>query len=615
MGRSTGSQTGMDRATGSKPAWARPLGSGSDHRRRAGCGLAVFVPYPPTAGGRGLASPVPRPTATAATVEVECSAVARAAFSATQEHFAWTLCTCPFFLPLSLSLSFWFSGRERPVGQLHQTPLRCPNLPPTAHPSALLLLSPAALDPERRHLARLETSGCSTILSARFLFVFRVAFITLRKEICLGGCKKANSRRKTKGVYQRQRNSDSLKWTLHVSSDSSFIHGKDSRILRISNQNSQTATSNVFVIRCDHPQNSDLPRYYSKREKKPFPVPILELRRAARERQKSLRGKPRRPMPPPKNGMLVKSMIPVAYDVLNARIMLINNLRKLMKVVTVHACKHCNEIHVGPDGHPFRSCHGRRADFRRGLHEWTKASVEDVFVEIESYHLSDRLGRRITHEERFSIPRVPAIMELCVQAGVDLADLPTKRRRKPVIRINKSEIIDANEDDLPEPEANQYEKPILAEILDSEAVPPSTLEERVSLAEDTLQAWETLRDGAERLMKKYAVRVCGYCPEVHVGPSGHKAQNCGAFKHQQRNGQHGWQAAVLNDLIPPRYVWHVPDVGGPPLQRELSSFYGQAPAVVEICVQGGAEVPERYKPTMRLDIGIPSDIREADMVV
>lgn len=112
----------------------------------------------------------------------------------------------------------------------------------------------------------------------------------------------------------------------------------------------------------------------------------------------------------------------------------------------------------------------------------------------------------------------------------------------------------------------------------------------------------------------YPVRTCGYCPEVHVGPTGHKAQNCGAHKHQQRNGQHGWQTAVLDDLIPPKYVWHVPDVNKP-LKWELRNFYGQAPAVVELCAQAGACVPDHYKPTMRLDVGIPTDVSEAEMVV
>lgn len=94
------------------------------------------------------------------------------------------------------------------------------------------------------------------------------------------------------------------------------------------------------VIRCEEPpQNADFPRYYSKKEKKPFPIPIVELRRNARQRMKDSKGKPKGRVPPPKNGLLVKSLIPVAYRVYNARITLINNLKKLLKVVPVLACK------------------------------------------------------------------------------------------------------------------------------------------------------------------------------------------------------------------------------------------------------------------------------------
>ncbi|XP_051150215.1 APO protein 2, chloroplastic [Andrographis paniculata] len=368
-----------------------------------------------------------------------------------------------------------------------------------------------------------------------------------------------------------------------------------------------------LVIECDHPQNADLPRYYSKKEKKPFPIPIVELRRAARERLKNRNGE-QRGVPPPKRGLVVQRLIPLAYRVLNERIKLINNLRKLLKVMPVNACKWCNEIHVGPIGHPFKSCRGPRASIRKGAHEWGAAVVEDILVPVDAYHLYDRLGRRINHDERFSIPRIPAVVELCIQAGVDLPEYPTKRRRKPVIRIGKKEFVDADESELPDPDPDTPKPEILTETLDSEIVPPSGKEDIALLAEETLQAWDEMRSGAKRLMKLYPVRACGYCPEVHVGPSGHKAQNCGAHKHQQRNGQHGWQAAILDDLIPPRYVWHVPDVTKP-LNRELRNFYGQAPAVVELCVQAGAEVPEQYKPTMRLDVGIPTDVREAEMVV
>ncbi|XP_020222163.1 APO protein 2, chloroplastic isoform X2 [Cajanus cajan] len=369
----------------------------------------------------------------------------------------------------------------------------------------------------------------------------------------------------------------------------------------------------ALTIRNEVPQNADFPRQYSRKEKKPFPVPVIELRRAARERMKKMKDEPRKPMPAPKNGLLVKNLISTAYNVYNARTTLINNLKKLLKVVPVHACGWCSEIHVGPVGHPFKSCKGPQTNIRKGLHEWTNAHVEDILIPVEAYHLFDRLGKRIAHEERFSIPRIPAVVELCIQAGVEIPEFPTKRRRKPIIRIGRKEFIDADESDLPDKVSEGPLKPLLAEIPDSEIEAP--LENEVApLAEETLQAWERMRKGAKRLMRMYNVRVCGYCPEIHVGARGHKAQNCGAHKHQQRNGQHGWQSAVLDDLIPPRYVWHVPDINAP-LERELRNFYGQAPAVVEICIQAGAALPEQYKSTMRLDVGIPSNSKEADMVV
>ncbi|KAJ6362116.1 hypothetical protein OIU78_002507 [Salix suchowensis] len=362
---------------------------------------------------------------------------------------------------------------------------------------------------------------------------------------------------------------------LELSSFHSFQHSH----LKLGHSFKSRATSRMLhephalVITNEYPQNADFPRNYSRKEKKPFPIPIVELRRAARERLKK------------------------------------------RKVVPVHACGWCSELHVGPEGHPFKSCKGKHATLRKGLHLWTNAAVEDVLVPTEAYHLYDPLGKRITHEERFSIPRIPAVMELCIQAGVYVSEYPTKRRRKPIIRIGKREFVDADESDLPDPAPEVPLKPLLTETPISKAVAPANEEEKILLAEETLQAWERMRKGAKKLMQMYRVRVCGYCPEVHVGHSGHKAQNCGAHKHQQRNGQHGWQSAVLDDLIPPRYVWHVPDVEGPPLTRELRNFYGQAPAVVEICVQAGAAVPDQYKSTMRLDIGIPSSVKEAEMVV
>lgn len=62
-----------------------------------------------------------------------------------------------------------------------------------------------------------------------------------------------------------------------------------------------------------------------------------------------------------------------------------------------------------------------------------------------------------------------------------------------------------------------------------------------------------------------------------------------------------------------RYVWHVRDMEGPPLTNKYKTFYGQAPAVIELCIQAGAAIPEKYKPQLRLDVIIP-DPDEYDMV-
>lgn len=138
---------------------------------------------------------------------------------------------------------------------------------------------------------------------------------------------------------------------------------------------------------------------------------------------------------------------------------------------------------------------------------------------------------------------------------------------------------------------------------------PSNIKEH---AEMTLKAYCNVRDGVRKLMRKYTVKTCGYCSEVHVGPWGHNVKLCGAFKHQWRDGKHGWQDAVVDEVIPPNYVWHVPDSAGPPPRSSLRSFYGKAPAVVELCVQAGAEIPDEYIPMMRTDIVIP-DSKEARM--
>lgn len=324
-----------------------------------------------------------------------------------------------------------------------------------------------------------------------------------------------------------------------------------------------------------------------------------------------------------------------------------------MQVVPVKVCKFCAETHVGPVGHGIATCNGPYSGKRHSRHVWTTANVDDVIPQLDTYHLYDRL-RTVSHTERLNVARLPALVELCIQAGVDSPEYPTLRRTRPVKAIGRRLVeedvslfefedddegfldADAKEDTVAKTQDEYRETFSVADEADhdidsgnhsqenvfklreqeqTDAI--STLldaglnmtslssEEVVHVAEMTLEAWKGMRNGAKKLMTKYPVRVCGYCPEVHVGPRGHKVKMCGAFKHQWRAGQHGWQKATLDDLIPPKYVWHVQNLQNPCLENQLRRYYGQTPAVVELCVQAGAAVPDEFKPMMRLDVAIP----------
>lgn len=357
----------------------------------------------------------------------------------------------------------------------------------------------------------------------------------------------------------------------------------------------------------------------------------------------------------------------------------------------VHAratgCRYCGHVHVGPTGHLIKDCRGARATRRSGQHEWLDGEETDVVPAVETYHLVDVFGRPVSHEERFDVERIPAVVELCIQAGVELPGYPTVRRTRPIDRRERYKTFASLPMDWPgvgpkdhgrtyadwaaidAPEAApQKGEPNLATDVDSsssngadsdpgnveaeweddfsemededgdgnedEVISSMSIEEEEAssdeenaaglaecisddddlktIAEKTVRAWEEMKFGCQKLMTKYRVRACGYCPEIQVGQRGHRARNCGAFKHQWRNGQHGWQAASLDDLIPPQYVWHVVDHRNPLLTNDFRKFYGQAPAVIELCHQAGADIPEVYKPRMRLDVVIP-DLREMDL--
>ncbi|KAH7526437.1 hypothetical protein JRO89_XSUnG0053300 [Xanthoceras sorbifolium] len=287
-----------------------------------------------------------------------------------------------------------------------------------------------------------------------------------------------------------------------------------------------------------------------------------KMRQAARKDKKLAEKGIEKPLEPPKNGLLVPHLIPVAYEVLDSWKILIKGLAQLLHVIPVYGCSECSEVHVAHSGHLIQDCNGPTCGRRRGFHSWVKGSINDVLVPIESYHQFDPFGRRIKHETRFDYDRIPAVVELCIQAGVDIQE-------------DSSSILDFDTDGA----CGRF--------------PPPSLADLPRIAQETVDAYEIVRTGVTKLMQKFTVKACGYCPEVHVGPWGHNVKLCGAFKHQWRDGKHGWQDAIVDEIFPSNYVWHVQDPKGPPLRSALKKFYGKAPAVVEVCMQAGAQIPER----------------------
>ncbi|KAL5727489.1 hypothetical protein ACHQM5_000679 [Ranunculus cassubicifolius] len=366
-------------------------------------------------------------------------------------------------------------------------------------------------------------------------------------------------------------------------------------------------------------KHAEIPRKLKKSERKPLVVPINVLKRKARL-EKKVKQQVREVIPhPPENGLLVKKLIPVAHEVYSARTVLFTCVSKVMENIPVYSCRLCNEVHIGSLPNKIKTCIVTGNPSRRE-HSWQKGSVEDVLPMVESYHLYDRLGRAVSHEERLEVDRIPAIVELCMQAGVDIMEYPTRRRTFPVYmvagrmidfekRFPKCNLIgdDINEFGFWEKREKPRKK--------NEGPLVFSCEDFQGYAVEGMTAWERLRIGAMKLMEKYGAQTCGYCPEVQVGPKGHRVRDCQAFKHQMRDGQHAWQEAKFEDLVPPVYVWHV---GNPnsnvPMVNDLKRYYGKLPAVVELFAQAGAKVGEGYSGLMRDDVVVPT-MEEEHLVV
>ncbi|KAK9748237.1 hypothetical protein RND81_02G045100 [Saponaria officinalis] len=356
-----------------------------------------------------------------------------------------------------------------------------------------------------------------------------------------------------------------------------------------------------------------------KSVRKPYPTPMKILIQRAKEEKELMKLNPCRILEhPPDNGLLVPELVEVSKQVYWARESLLIGISKLLPFIPVLTCRFCSEVHVGHVGHDIRSCTGPKSGLRSAMHVWRIGRLNDVIDFPRCFHLFDRVKYpRVVHKERFDFPRIPAVLELCIQAGVDLEKYPAKRRTKPVYSIEgriedfepqcneNVDDIENEEHKMTGSEENQIHPSVLLNSEESN--------NRKELSIGTMTSWFEMISGVRKIMEKYSVWTCGYCPEVQVGPKGHKVRMCKASKHQSRDGMHAWQQATIDDLVGPNYVWHVRDPSGPPLCNNLKRYYGKAPAVVELCVQAGAPVPNQYRSMMRLDV-VPPDRDEVDLV-
>lgn len=86
-------------------------------------------------------------------------------------------------------------------------------------------------------------------------------------------------------------------------------------------------------------QNVDLPELHPKNKKKPFPVPIKKMVQASRRDKRLAQMHIEKTLEPPKNGLLVPELVPVAHEVLDNWKMLIRGLSQLLNVVSVYGCR------------------------------------------------------------------------------------------------------------------------------------------------------------------------------------------------------------------------------------------------------------------------------------
>ncbi|KAK4343144.1 hypothetical protein RND71_038960 [Anisodus tanguticus] len=270
--------------------------------------------------------------------------------------------------------------------------------------------------------------------------------------------------------------------------------------------NNSTVKENVVSLYSSATALEALPRKLKRAEKKLWVTNINELKRRGRLDKQERR------------------------MVLASRGHILACVSRISEEIPIYFCSFCSEVHVGHPPHKIRTCNVSGSQ-KNKEHTWQRGSAEHVLPVVESFHLYDRLGRAVSHDERLEVDRIPALVELYFEKFPkdDLSgkDVETSKSREIIKKLSG----DGKYLNLPYDDIKGF-------------------------AMRGLEAWNIMRTGSIQLMQTYGVQTCGYCPEVQVGPKGHRVRQCQAFKHQMRDGQHGWQESTIDDFLSTVYVWH-----------------------------------------------------------
>ncbi|KAK1391420.1 APO protein 4, mitochondrial [Heracleum sosnowskyi] len=287
----------------------------------------------------------------------------------------------------------------------------------------------------------------------------------------------------------------------------------------------------------------------------------------------------------------IKDLIPVAEEVLKARAFLIKGVSTLLQSIPVWSCMHCQEVHIGEQGHLIKSCCGFRRRARGSRHEWVKGknSLNDIIIPVDASQIQNTFKNVSEFKKGIgcNFHTVPAVVELCLEAGA-------YRRDEGLVSSHLN--------------FDRYVHKCIGGGALSPFVGNAVLsvDDRKVVAQGTIGAWETVRSGVEQLLSAYPIKVYKHYSGSLVGPSGRRPRVCDVFKIQTYQWSNVWVNAKVDDLVPPKVV-RFQQLQDSPLLNAHREFYGRAPAVIDLCTKAGAIPPSKYLHMMKLrDFSVPS---------